>query len=342
MAHSPERPFPRDNDGLAILHEEIASILEGNLLPLGEVLAATFGEEAANTAMRALVVDACHHGRAREELRASFDSLGWRRYLDERGHSYIDTVNLTQAWRDGAEYAGQGTAPREPFDQPADLDDRKRRIETLIACARTMLASGGMLFGSSHLHIWQGVIARAAVDGFGGTVTMEGLQLLSGVSAAAVRNAVSLGELHPDADGNFAAEEAREWLRRRRDFCPSRWTNPNDGQEPFDVRNAAEADENGMVWVPQDAEGTPFTPEHVVRAARNAPGLSITIGAKGAEEPHHDFYAALAALAKMDVARWRRRNAAGNWGIVRARGAWVAVSKAEIDRQLAARLAEVA
>jgi hypothetical protein len=341
LAHSPERPFPRDNVGLAILHEEIASTLEDSLVSLGEVLAVAFGEEATNTAMRALVVDACHHGKAREELRAGFDSLGWRRYLDEKGHSHVDTVNLTQAWRDGAEYAGQGIAPREPFGRPADLDDRKRRIEVVIACARTMLASGGMLFGSSGLHIWKGAIARAAID-FGGTVTTEGLQLLSGVSAAAVRNAVSLGELRPDADGNFAADEAREWLRRRRDFCPSRWTNPNDGQWPFDPDTAASADDAGMVQVPQDADGTPFTPEHVVRAARSAGGLSITVGAKGMEEQHHDFYGALAALARMDVARWRRRNAAGNWGIVRARGAWVAVSKAEVDRQLAAKLAEVA
>ena len=70
--------------------------------------------------------------------------------------------------------------------------------------------------------------------------------------------------------------------------------------------------------------------------------ISITIGAKGEEVQHRDFYEeALTALAKMDVARWRRRNSAGNWGIVRARGAWVAVSKAEIDRQIAEKQAEV-
>ena len=340
MPHSPDRPFPRDNDGLADLHQEVAVSLEASLRPMGEVFATTFDDAAAHTAMRAFVVDACWHGEAREQARTDFDELGWRRYLDEKA-SDIDTIHLTQIWRDAAEYAGQGIAPQEPFDQAVDLDDRKRRIGIIIANARTMLDGRGTIFGTSHLYIWRGVIARAAID-FGGVISAEGLQLLSGVSAAAVRNAVSLGELHPDADGDFVAEEARDWLKRRREFCPSRWTNPNDGQEPFDIGKAAEADENGMVWVPQDGDGMPFTPEHVVRAARNNLGLSITIGAKNAEAQFSDFYTALTALAKTDVARWRRRNSAGNWGIVRARGAWVAVSKAEIDRQLAMKLAEAA
>ncbi|MDB5963470.1 MAG: hypothetical protein JWP59_4764 [Massilia sp.] len=341
MAHLLDKPFPWDNNGLAILHEQIASALESSLPSMGGMLAITFGEDAAHTAMRAFLIDTRYHGEAREKERAKFDGLGWRRYIDEKSQDYVDTVELTQFWRDGAEYAGQGIAPREPFDQPANLNDRKRRVKAVIANARTVLSCNGLFYGSAHFHIWKGVMARAAID-FGGVLSAEGLQLLSGVSAAAVRNAVGLGELHPDDDGKFEADEAKEWLKRRREFCPSRWTNPNDGQDAFDVNRATEADDNGSILVPQDADGTPFTPEHVVRAARNTPGLSITIGAKGAEESHSDFYAALTALAKMDVARWRRRNGAGNWGIVRTRGAWVAVSKAEVDRQLAEKLAEAA
>lgn len=93
--------------------------------------------------------------------------------------------------------------------------------------------------------------------------------------------------------------------------------------------------------MPQSAEGQAFTPEHVVRSARSGPRISITIGEKGKEAQCHDYYEALIELAKMDVPRWRRRNSAGNWGIVRARGAWVAVSKEEIDQQIAEKLAEL-
>ena len=166
---------------------------------------------------------------------------------------------------------------------------------------------------------------------------LEGLQLLSGLSLVGVRNAVSVGDLHPDKDQNVCVEEARNWLARRREFCPSRWRNLADDQWPFDPDEAVTPDEKGMIWVPR-ARGEAFVPDLVVRTARRAPGISITIGAKGEEVQHRDFYEALTALAKMDVARWRRRNSAGNWGIVRARGAWVAVSKAEVDRQIAEKL----
>lgn len=334
MPHIPERPFPRDNDGLALLHEEVAAALETGLRRVGEALALTFGEAATHAALRALLVDTCHPANYREECHALFDRIGWREYLDTQVGQSIDTVELTNLWRDGAEYAGQGLAPREPFDQPASLADREARIKALIERSEIALDCAPALFGDTHLFIWKGVAARAAID-FGGTLTAEGLQLLSGVSPAAVRNAISAGELHPDAAGNIPADAAKAWLARRREFCPSRWTNPEDGQWPFDPSKAIGPGNKEMIWVPQDAEGTPFTPEHVVRTARSTTGLSITIGAKGAEKQYSDFYEALAALAKMDVARWRRRNSAGNWGIVRARGAWVAVSKAEIDRQLA-------
>jgi hypothetical protein len=61
----------------------------------------------------------------------------------------------------------------------------------------------------------------------------------------------------------------------------------------------------------------------------------VTIGAKGEEESVPDFFEALRKLAGMPTPRWRRRNAAGNWGIVRARGAWVSVPTELIRKQLA-------
>jgi hypothetical protein len=335
---APTFAFPLDEDEFIDFHMDVAQALASALPALGEVLALTFGEDATHAALRPLIL-ASGSTRSREDQQALFDRVGWRAFFEEHEES-VDWVEATQVWREGAAYAAQGIAPAEPYDQPFSREDRERRVKALITRARTMLEHGAMLFGDTYPEIWKGVAARAAID-FGGTVTLEGLQLLSGISLGAVRNAVSLGELQPDDAGNVPAEQAKTWLLRRRDFCPSRWENPNDGQEPLDTSKIAEPDGNGMILVPQDGDGTPFTPEHVVRPAKSAPGLSITIGAKGSEEQHGDFYAALTALAKMDVARWRRRNAAGNWGIVRARGSWVAVSKVEIDRQLAAKTTEV-
>lgn len=327
--------FPRDDDGLTDLHHAIAGAVEQRLPTFSEVLERTFGKVAAHAALRALLVDASHQGAWCQELRAEFDRLGPQAFLEEKGSS-VDTIELTGPWRQGAEYAGQGIAPGERSGQPASREDRERRIKTLVTYGNAMRMGRLVLFDPAHFDIWDGVAARAAID-FGGTVSLRGLQLLSEVSLGAVRNAISSGELQPDEAGNVPAEQAKAWLLRRREFCPSRWINLADDQHPFDESKVTEPDENGMILVPQDGDGTPFTPEHVVRTAKSTPGLSITIGAKGFEEQHRDFYEALMALVRVDVARWRRRNSAGNWGIVRARGPWVAVSKAEIDRQLAAK-----
>jgi hypothetical protein len=330
---------PRDDDGLTDLHFRTAQDLLSGVERLGPVLTLTFGEEAATTALRALLVDSCHIGRSRTEQRAFFDRLGWRAYLDEDGIN--DAVFLTQDWRDAAAYAGQGIAPDEAPGTPPSEEDRIRRIEELAARARVMLEGGDALFPNGNFDVWKGVLARHAID-FGGTVTVEGIQILSGLTLSAIRSAISLGQLNPDDNGSIASEEAKAWLGRRREFCPSRWTNLEDAGGVYSGSKAGEPDEHGMIYVPQDRDGVPFTPEHVVRAARSRPGLSITVGAKGEEEQYRDFYEALAALARMDVARWRRPNEFGNWGTVRARGAWVAVSKAEVDRQLAAKTAEAA
>lgn len=335
MPHSTNTAFPRDNDGLANLHHGIAVEFEDRLFTFCSMLKFTFGQEPAHAALRALLVDGSHHGPRRKALQTEFDKLGPLAFIEEKRDS-IDTIELTAPWRQGAEYAGQGIAPGERLEQPASREDRERRIKSLVAYSDAMRAGGAMVFGPGHSDIWEGVAARAAID-FGGLVSMQGLQLLSGVSLGAVRNAVSIGELHPDEAGNIPAEQAKAWLLRRREFCGSRWLNLNDDQCPFDESKVTEPNENGMLLVPQDADGIPFTPEYVVRSAKSAPGLSITVGAKGSEEQYRDFYEALQALLKMDVARWRRRNSAGNWGIVRARGPWTAVSKADIDRHLAAK-----
>jgi hypothetical protein len=308
-----QRSFPRDAEALADFHMEIAAEALYQLKePIRQALEPLFGEQRTAQALADL---------------SSSDLDG-----DEGFKTFVE---LTQPWSDGAGYAGQGIAPGGSH---VSVADRKRRIETLIAYGRGARKCAS-LFTPNYEYIWDGVAARATID-FGGRISLEGLRLLSELSLAVVRNAVSAGALHPDSDGCIAAEEAREWLTRRREFCPSRWRNPADNQWPFDPRGVTSANEEGEIWVPQAAEGDAFTPDRVVRSTRSGSGISITIGAKGEERQFRDFYEALGALAATSVPRWRRRNGAGNWGIVRARGAWVAVSKAVVDAELAAKFAE--
>ncbi|MBO1081658.1 hypothetical protein [Roseomonas haemaphysalidis] len=338
MTSESSPPFPRDNHGFGLLHEEVAMSLEQGLIRLGEALSLVFGEAATHAALRALLSDAWNEDH-KQQLLEVFDRVGWRDFLEEQFGKSIDTIELTKIWRDGAEYAGQGLSTDSFLEERVSLKAREDRVQSLMARGEIALSCASSLVGDSHLYIWKGVAARAALD-FGKPVSLEGLRLLSGVTPAAIRNAISIGELHPDASAEVTVEEARAWLARRREFYPSRWKILKDAQWPFDPDAAAEPDDTGMIRVPQDVEGTPFLPQHVVRSARGGTGLSVTIGAKGAEQQHKDFYEALRALTKMEVARWRRRNSVGNWGIVRARGAWVAVSKAEIDQQLAEMRAE--
>jgi DNA polymerase III epsilon subunit-like protein len=63
------------------------------------------------------------------------------------------------------------------------------------------------------------------------------------------------------------------------------------------------------IRVPVAADGTHFSLDLASRGY-------YTVGAKGAEEKYDSFDAALDALNRMSTPRWRRPNAAGNWGIV--------------------------
>lgn len=69
------------------------------------------------------------------------------------------------------------------------------------------------------------------------------------------------------------------------------------------------ADDDAVVFVPVARDGTWFSPE-----CRS--GGRYTIGEKGAEAKHTDYFAALEALQKMNPPRWRRKNSDGIPGIV--------------------------
>ena len=336
MAHEPT--IPRTNEGLADLHLEIASSLAIRLRRLARSLRALFGEQATRLAFTSLLLPESVPADQRSRLHADLRRKELQRFLDnEHSDGAIDTVELTVICRQAAEYADQGCAPAEQSCVQASIEDRERRIRNLIAKVVCLRPAADALIGAEYAYLWDAFDARRAIDGFGGKVPLKGLRVIAALPMAVMRTAVSEGELRPDSTGLIEPDAAINWLCKRREFCPSRWRDLSDDQWPFD-RDRAPADGADTVLVPRDSEGRPFVPENVMRPGRRG-GLSITIGKKGSETQCDDFYVALARLtdlAKTDVARWRRRNDNGNWGIVRARGAWVAVSKSEIARQIEA------
>lgn len=64
-----------------------------------------------------------------------------------------------------------------------------------------------------------------------------------------------------------------------------------------------------VTLVPYAADGSHFGP-HLKRAGK------FTVGDKDDEVQFEDFDEALAYLRRMGVAKWRRPNASGSWGIV--------------------------
>jgi hypothetical protein len=333
MTHEAAATIPRSNDALSDDHHEMGIELKLQIIMLFESLAVMFGESAGHISAKAFLL--AINGLREADVRR-FDGIGWRKYIDEEAEGAIDFVDHAAPSRAAAEYARQGISPH-PNGETFDIADRERCIGDLNATGRAIMKRAKILVGEKTRRAWEGAFARYDFD-FKRPLTLRQIHLLSGVSMPAIQNAVSAGKL-PVRDGVVAADTSALWVAGRREFCPSRWRNLNDDQYPFDPDGIVRS-RDGMVHVPRDKD-TIFTPEHVVRPAKRGGGLSITIGAKGHEENYHDFYEALSTLAKMDVARWRRRDSTGNWGIVRARGAWIAVSKAEIDQQLADKLARV-
>jgi|TARA_A100001391_G_C5084284_1_gene280711 hypothetical protein len=148
------------------------------------------------------------------------------------------------------------------------------------------------------------VMARARLNldnGFG--LDPEGLALLGGVKLSRIRNMMSgsAPELPKDPTGLLSNAAARAWLENRETFLHT-----------ITKQGAAEgAADIEPIFIPVARDGTMFTPDQ----QRNG---SYQIGEKGAEEYVSSYEVALARLQAMPVARWRRPNEHGNWGIVSA------------------------
>lgn len=138
-------------------------------------------------------------------------------------------------------------------------------------------------------------------------VAPEGLALLGGVKITRIRNMMSGSspELPKDASGLLSNEAARAWLEGRDCFLAT-------------LTEAPEADRVDSIdevvdpiFLPVARDGSMFTPD-VYR------GGLYQVGEKGNERHYDIFDEALADLQAMSVAKWRRPNSEGNWGIVSA------------------------
>lgn len=138
-------------------------------------------------------------------------------------------------------------------------------------------------------------------------VAPEGLALLGGVKLTRIRNMMSGSspELPKDAAGLLSNEAARAWLEGRDCFLATL-------TESLEVDSVVSMEEAvDPIFLPVARDGSMFTPD-VRRGAR------YQVGEKGNERYHDNFDEALADLQAMSVAKWRRPNSEGNWGIVSA------------------------
>lgn len=134
----------------------------------------------------------------------------------------------------------------------------------------------------------------------------QGLALLGGVKITRIRNMMSGSspELPKDATGLLSNAAARAWLEGRDCFLPTLVETVNS--KPATLEETVDP-----IFLPVARDGSMFTP-NVNRGGR------YQVGEKGSERHHDSFDEALAALQAMPVAKWRRPNSEGNWGIVSA------------------------
>ena len=302
----------------------------------GEWLEALLGEELAQPTMRALLLALYQYSGLPEDIGQRVDRDGWREVLED-AYLVADWASIARQTEHLYAYALEGVVIDTRV--PDEIDARRAHLEQLFAKAARFIGLlppnwepySGDPWSLSGTYV--SALARWKLDRAEPVTTAE-IARLGRLDDKTVLNALGR-QLHPDAQGLIAANEARAWLmgRRPRKFRSSRWLDASDDQ---DSRSPERADkEPDIVMVPVDAQGEAFLPT-LARPTRGAGAgrLGFRIGAKGEEFVVHDFFQALDALKGMHPPRWRRPNAEGNWGIVRGEPNWRTVPRAEIDRLL--------
>lgn len=149
----------------------------------------------------------------------------------------------------------------------------------------------------------------------GGTIHIDGLASLAGVTEKTVRNllAPSSGSgIHVDKDGRISASDAKRWLEGRSNFRNSVWQLADEPEgDPSESEDANVAVAGEVLFVPVSKDGSIFSPDLADDGVFN-------IGPKGHEELVEEYRVALERLQVLDRPAWRRPTEGGRWGLVTA------------------------
>lgn len=178
--------------------------------------------------------------------------------------------------------------------------------------------------------------ARLKLDR-GDRLTVHELAALSRVATKRLQNAIyAKSERSPllDEDGLLSSPSTQRWLDDH-EFSASIWREylaAAEGGAPGHTESAEKEPQpeefDEFAFVPEASDGSVFGPASCGRGPAGA--KRYTIGATGREEMFDDYDDALAALSRMKVARWRRPNRVGNFGIVTA-SRWRRVPRSELS-----------
>ncbi|MDK2762402.1 MAG: hypothetical protein KYX63_00225 [Alteromonas macleodii] len=213
---------------------------------------------------------------------------------------------------------------------PDDLGDIERfaKLESVIdvltpntICATLFHALSGRL----KLCLYEGIPIEEIYDttfyiSNENALSVKELVALSNTSEGAVRN--ELSKMPASAFSNEATgkqllkiEEAVEWLKSRKEYKPTKNLSGMTGLE------------KEYVNVPVASDGTYFSYACAYKRG------GFTVGEKGDEIKVESFDEALGYLISMPHAKWRRPNAAGNYGIVSAIE-WRRIPRSELNKEL--------
>jgi hypothetical protein len=262
---------------------------------------------AVNATMTALyeqLFGAEHNERAPENWRDLWGGISLNDQMEPRGAQFMVGLNAFAFW---------GLRPDVEFFELGGQDNIDAAVEAYVARARTLLDAIPPGWGevSELRRTVLAAEARIRID-TGRDVTSEQLAALARISLKSIKNMLTpkagASDLRLNAAGEIPGADALRWLEGREDFKSSIW---RSGSAVSLMPSSVGAKDVGeVVFVPVAKDGSWFDPV----ACRNARGY--TIGPKGAEEPVEDYRLALERLARMRTPYWRRRNSAGNWGIV--------------------------
>ncbi|WP_448327711.1 hypothetical protein [Sulfitobacter sp. M13] len=229
----------------------------------------------------------------------------WRPILEEFGGGIWENWQVGRDFEDASLYARFGVTHRDipVSERRAFLESLVTRIEEFYGRSDLERIGGP---GNEVSKITRLARARWNLDNLEGDIDPVSLAILGGLSEGRIRNMMTGADrIFENTGGKVSARSAAQWLANRESYYASIWEQEEDAElvEP-------NADMSDAVFVPRASDGSVFHPG----LARNG---HFTIGAKGHERQVEDFDEVLRQLLNMRGPRWRRPNAAGDWGIVK-------------------------